>query len=167
MVENLDLLVTAVVYVHVFLFPVGRKADPPRGAPIIWKAAFSLEPNVVFEVSHFIEDLDPVALSVTDIDQAVVADDHTMHNLHERATHTRIGLFFCALMPPLTKEFPGSIENCYAAITITVSHIDVPIGGVDRDVGRHVKLRVTRIQCPALESAIGSIDNASVPDLHQ
>jgi hypothetical protein len=149
MVEDLDLLVAAVVYVHVFLYPAGRKADPPCGAPIIWKTVLSLDPNVVFEVSHFIEGLDPVALSVTDIDQAVVADDHTMHNLHERATHTRINLFFCPLMPPRTKEFPGSIENSYAAITITVSHIDVAIGGVYRYVG---KLRVTRIQCPALAS---------------
>src|ERR1700688_1379953 len=167
MVENLDLLVAAVVYVHVFLLPVGRKADPPCGAPIIWKAAVSLDPNVVFEVPHFIEDLDPVALSVADIHQVVVADDHTMHNLHERATNTRISLFFCPLTAPLTKEFPRSIENSYAAITITVSHIDVAIGGVDHYVGGHVKLRVTRIQCPALESAIGSIDNASLPDLHQ
>src|ERR1700688_1195170 len=143
MVENLDLLVAAVVYVHVFLFPVGRKADPLCGAPIVGKAVFSLDPNIAFEVSHFIEDLDPVALSVTDIDKPVVADDHAMHNLHERATHTRIGLFFCPLMPPLTKEFSGSIENSYAAITITVSHIDVAVGGVDRYVGRHVKLRVT------------------------
>src|SRR5271169_1397580 len=123
MVENLDLFVAAVVYVHILLFPVGRKADPPCGAPIIWKAVFSLEPNVVFEVSHFIEDLDPVALSVTDIDQAVVADDHTMHNLHERATHTSIGLFFCTLMPPLTQEFSRSIENSYPAIAITVSYV--------------------------------------------
>ena len=45
------------------------------------------------------KDLDPVALSVTHIDQAVVADDHTMHNLHERTTHTRIGLFLCPLVP--------------------------------------------------------------------
>src|SRR3984893_12219746 len=143
MVENLDLLVAAVVYVHVFLLAVGRKADPPCGAPIIWKAAVSLEPNVVFEVSHFIEALDPVALSVTDVDQAVVADAHTMHNLHERATHTRIGLFFCPLAAPLTKKFPGSIENSYAAVAITVSHVDVAIGGGEPDVGRHLKRRPT------------------------
>src|ERR1700685_4073744 len=111
MVENLDLLVAAVVYVHVFLFPVGRKADPPCGAPIIWNAAFSLDPNVVFEVSHFIEDLDPIALSVTDINQPAVADDHTMNNSHERTAHTRIGLLFCPLMSPLTKEFPVPIED--------------------------------------------------------
>src|SRR5271163_105303 len=120
MIENLDLLVAAVVDVHVFLFPVRRKTDPPCGAPIVWKAAFSLDPNVVFEVSHFIEDLDPVALSVTDIDQSVVANDHTMHNLHERTTHTRISFLFCPLVPPLTKEFSRSIENSYAAVAIAV-----------------------------------------------
>jgi len=54
--------------------------------PNYLEGCFLSDPNVVFEVSHFIEDLDPVALSVTDIDQAVVADDYTMHNLHERAT---------------------------------------------------------------------------------
>jgi hypothetical protein len=37
MVENLDLLVTTVVHIHVFLLPVGRKADPPCGAPIIYR----------------------------------------------------------------------------------------------------------------------------------
>src|SRR5271168_3972683 len=116
MVENLDLFVAAIVNVHVFLFRVRREADPPCSAPIIWKAAPPLDPNVSFEVSHFIEDLDPVALSIADIDQPVIADVHTMHNPHERATHTRIGLFFCPLMPPLTEECPGSIENRYAAI---------------------------------------------------
>src|SRR5271170_2517314 len=109
MVENLDLLVAAVVYVQVFLFLVGGKADPPCRAPIIRNAVSSFDPNVAFEASHFIEDLDPVALSVTDIDQPVVADDHTMHNPHERSTHTRIGLFFRPLMPPLAKKFPGPI----------------------------------------------------------
>src|SRR5208282_6105226 len=103
---------------------------------IIWSTVFSPDPDVVFEVSHFIEDLDPVALSVADIDPPVVADDHTMHNPHERSTHTRISLFFCPLMPPLTKEFSGSIENSYAAIAITVGHIDVAICGVYRYVGR-------------------------------
>jgi hypothetical protein len=99
MVENLDLLIAAVVYVHVFLLPVGRKADPPCGAPTIREAVSSLDPNVVLEVSYLVEDLDPVALSVTDIDQVVVADDHTVHNVHERTTHTRISLFFCPLVP--------------------------------------------------------------------
>jgi hypothetical protein len=144
------------------LFAVGRKADPPCGAPIVWKAAFSADPNAVFEVPHFIEDLDPAALSVTDIDQLVVTDDHTMHNLHERSTPARIGLIFRPLVPPLPKEFPGPVENSYAAIAITVGHVDVAICGVYRYVGRHVKLRLTRIQRAAPESAIGSIDNASL-----
>src|SRR5277367_5624493 len=167
MIEYLDLLIASVVHVHIFLLPVGRKADPPRGAPIIGKAASSLYPEIVFEVSHLVEDLDPVALSVTDIDQAIVADDYTMHNLHERATHTRIGLFFCPLVPPLTKEFPGSIENSNAAVAVTVSHVDIAIDVIYRYVGWHVKLRVTRVQSPALESAVGSIDNASLADLHE
>jgi hypothetical protein len=68
MVENLHLLVASVVHVHVFLLTVGRKADPPTGAPIIGKAVSTLDPNVVFEVAHLIEDLDPVALPVTDVD---------------------------------------------------------------------------------------------------
>src|ERR1039457_5696575 len=90
-----------------------------------------------------------------------------MHDLHECTTHPSIGLFFCPLVPPLTKEFPGSIENNYPAIAVTVRYVDVAIGGIYRYVGRHVKLRVTRIQCPTLESAIRRIDNASFPDLHQ
>lgn len=90
-----------------------------------------------------------------------------MHDLHECTTDARIGLFFCPLMPPLTKEIPGSIEDSYPAIAVTVRYVDVAIGAIYRYVGRHVKLRVTRVQCATLESAIGSIDNASFPDLHQ
>ena len=67
-VENFDLLIATVVDVHVFLLTVGRKADSPSSAPIIGKAVSSLDPNVVFEVAHLIEDLDPVALAVTDVD---------------------------------------------------------------------------------------------------
>jgi hypothetical protein len=43
----------------------------------------------------------------------------------------------------------------------------VAIDGVYRYVGWHVKLRVTRIQCAAFESALGSIDNVSLADLHE
>src|ERR1035438_1777407 len=167
MVENLDLLIASVVHVYVFLLPVGRKANPPNSAPIVRETVSSLDPDVIFEISHLIEDLDPVGLPVTDIDQAIVADDHTMHNLHESSTHTRVGLFFCSLMPPLTKEISGSIENSYPAIAVTVSHVDVAVGGIHRDIGWHVELRMARIQCPALESAIRRIDNASLADLHE
>jgi len=36
-----------------------------------------------------------------------------------------------SLMPPLTKKVPGSIENSYAAVAITVSHVDVAIAAAD------------------------------------
>jgi len=150
MVENFDLLIASVVYVHVFLFSVRRKADPPSGAPIIGKAICSLDPDVILEASYLIEHLDPVSLPVTDVDQSVVADDYTMHDPHECTTDTRVGLFLCPLVPPLTKEFPGSIEDSYSAIAVAVSYVDVAIDGIYRYVGRHVKLRVTRVQCSAL-----------------
>jgi hypothetical protein len=51
MVENLDLLVAPVGHVHVFLLQVRRKADPPRGAPIVGKAVSSLDPDGIFEIS--------------------------------------------------------------------------------------------------------------------
>lgn len=111
MVENLDLLIAPVVHVHVFLLPVGRKSDPPCGAPIVGEAISSLEPNVALEVSHLVEDLDPVTLKVADINEVVVADDHTVHDLHERTTYTRIGFFFCPLVTPLAKEFPRSNQK--------------------------------------------------------
>jgi hypothetical protein len=52
-----------------------------------------------------------------------------------KAPHTGIGLLFCPLMPPLTKEFSGSIENSYPAIAVTVCYVDVAIAGIDRYVG--------------------------------
>ena len=128
--ENLDLLIASAVHIHIFLLPVGRKADPPRGAPIIGKTAPSLEPDIVFEVSHLVEDLDPVALPVTDVDQAFVAEGNAMYNLYERTTHTRICFFFCPLVPPLTKELSRSIENSYAAVAIAVGDVDVSIAGI-------------------------------------
>jgi len=167
MVENFDLLIASIIHVHKFLLPVGRKADPPSSTPIVRKAVSSLDPNVVLEVSHLIEDLDPVALPVTDVDQTVVADDHTMHDPHERTTDSRVGFLFCPLVPPLKKELPVPIEDDYPAIAVTVSYVDVAVDGIYRYIGRHVELRVTRIQRATRESAIGSIDDASFPDLHQ
>jgi len=49
MVENFDLLIAAVIHVHVFLLTVGRKADPPRGTPIIGKAVSSLDPDIILK----------------------------------------------------------------------------------------------------------------------
>ena len=75
-----------------------------------------------------------------------------MHHLHERATPTRLGLFLCPLVPPLTKEFPRSIENPYAAVAIAIGNVDVSIDGIHR--ARHSEEQIHRTVM-ALAEALG------------
>src|SRR5271163_658186 len=70
-IENLHLLVATIGHVHVFLFAVRRKIDPPSGSPRIRKAAPSLDPDVLSKVPLFIEYLKAITLPVANVYEAV------------------------------------------------------------------------------------------------
>jgi hypothetical protein len=103
-IENLHLLVATIGHVDVFLFSVRRKFDPPSGSPRIWKAALSLDPDILSKVPLFIEYLNAITLPVANVYEAVVAKGYAVHHLHKRTANTRVGLLFGALMPPLPQS---------------------------------------------------------------
>jgi len=100
-IENLHMLVATIGHVDVFLFSVRRKFDPPSGSPRIWKAALSLDPDILSKLSRSIEYVNPIALPIANLHEAVVAKSYAVHHPHESAANTRIRLLFCALMSPL------------------------------------------------------------------
>jgi hypothetical protein len=100
-IENLHLFVAAIGHVHVLLFAVRRKSDPPSGSPSIGEAAPSLDPDILSKLSRSIEYLNPIALPIANLHEAVVAKSYAVHHPHESAANTRIRLLFCALMSPL------------------------------------------------------------------
>ena len=101
MIENLHLLVAAIGHVHVPLFAVRRESDPPRGSPVIGKAASSFNPDIFFEVAQFIEYLDSITLPIANVNEVVVPKSYAVHDLHKRTANTRIRFLLCALMSPL------------------------------------------------------------------
>jgi hypothetical protein len=165
-IQNLYLFVATVGHVYVLLFAVRRKSDPPSGSPNIRKAAPSLNPDILSEVSHFIEYLNPITLPVANVYEIVVPKGYAVHDLHKRTTSTRIRLLFGALMPPLSEEFPVPVEDSDAAVAISVGYVNISICRIDSDIGRHIELRVARVHGPSFESTVRAIDNASLPDLH-
>jgi hypothetical protein len=98
-IEDLDLLITSISHIHEFLLPVRRKAYPPGRAPTIRQGSSPpLDPNILLEVSHFVEHLNAVTLPVTDVHETIIANCYTMNNLHERPSHSRVGF---SLRPPV------------------------------------------------------------------
>jgi len=104
-IENLHLFVATIGHIHVSLFAVRRKSDPPSGPPIIGKAASLFNPDTFFELSQFIEYLDRSPAGRKRIRSSSFPKSYAVHDLHERTTNTRVRFLFCALMPPLPEEF--------------------------------------------------------------
>src|SRR5580704_6913254 len=165
-IENLHLFVATIGHIHVSLFAVRRKCDPPSGPPIIGKAASSFNPDIFFEVSQFIEYLDSITLPVANVYEFVVPKSYAVHDLHKRTTNTRIRVLFCALMPPLPEEFSIPVDNCDTTVAISVGNEDIAIFRIDGDIGRHIELRVAGVHGPSSESAVRGIHNAPLADLH-
>jgi hypothetical protein len=141
-IENLHLFVATIGNVHVPLFAVRRKSDPPSRPPIIGKAASSFNPDIFFEASHFIEYLDSIALPVANVDEFVVPKSYTVHYPHKRTTNTRIGILFSALMPPLPEECSFPVENSDPTVAVSIGYVNISICRIDGDIGRPIELRV-------------------------
>ena len=116
-----------------------------------------LDPDVALEAAHFVENLDAVRLTIADIYQAIVAELHTVDHLHENTGLTGFRLCARALPSPLTQEFAGSIKYRDAAVSVAIGNINIAVGRIDRDIGRHEELSVTRVKCPSFQCSIGGI----------
>jgi hypothetical protein len=110
---------------------------------------------IPFEVAHFVEYLDPVALFVANVHQAIVIEYHAMDNLEEGSADTGLGFSRRSLAAPLPDKMAGLIEHGNAAVAITVGNIDIAVGRIDRDTRRPEKACVTRIlEFKALPAAV-------------
>jgi hypothetical protein len=118
-------------------------------------------------VSRFIEYLNPIALPIANVHEAIVGKSYAVHHPHESAANTRTRLLFCALMSPLPQKFSFPVENSDATVAVSIRYIDISICRIDGDIGRHIELRLARVHGASFESTVRGIENASLPDLHE
>ena len=135
-VENMHLLVAAVHDVHELLLGVDRERDPPgRAARIGQSRGSGPDPDIALEVSHLVEDLDAISLTVADVYQAVISKSNAMHKLRECAG-SAVTSFLCGrLATPLAQEFAALVEHGDAAIAVAVGDVDIAVARVDHDSG--------------------------------
>src|SRR5262245_35436878 len=140
-------LVAAVHDVHEFLLPIPRKTHPPRRAARVRQfRSPSPDPDVSLKVTHFVEHLNAIALAVTHVHQAGVADRYTMHDLSKHTARSGLGFFLCGLPSPLAKEAAFAIKHRHSAVPITIGDVDVTIISVYNDTGRVEELGGIRIK---------------------
>src|SRR5262249_43150520 len=122
---------------------------------------------VSLKVTHFVEHLNAIALAVTHVHQAGVADRYTMHDLSKHTARSGLGFFLCGLPSPLAKEAAFAIKHRHSAGPITIGDVDVTIISVYNDTGRVEELGGIRIKRFTLAGAVGGVENASLADLQQ
>src|SRR5215813_2586354 len=145
-IKNMNDLVAAVHNVHEFLLRIPRKTHPPGGAARVRQfRSPGPNPDILLEGTHLVEHLDPIALAVTDVHQAGVADHYTMHDPSKRAAPSSLGFFLCGLPSPLAKEAAFAIKHHDSAVSVAIGDIDVTIIRVHHDTGRVEELGGIRI----------------------
>src|ERR1700675_708025 len=97
-------------------------------------------------VTHFVEDLNPVTVAVTYVDQTVISYNHAVHYVYKDPTHSRVDLRRRSLAPPLAEELAFFVEDSDTFIAVAIGDIKVAIRGIDRDVRWAGETRMTRVQ---------------------
>src|SRR5262245_4046556 len=104
-IKNMNDLVAAVHDVHEFLLPIPRKTYPPGSAARVRQfRSPGPNPDIFLKGTHLVEQLDPIALAVTDVHQAGVADRYTMHDPSKQNARSSLGFFLCGIQPHLQKD---------------------------------------------------------------
>src|SRR5262245_33418342 len=139
-------LVAAVHDVHEFLLPIPRKTHPPGSAPRVRQfRSPGPNPDIFLKGTHVVEHLDPIALAVTHVHQAGVADRYTMHDPSKHTARSSLGFFLCGLPSPLSKEAAFAIKHHDSAVSVAIGYVDVTIIRVHHDAGRVEELGGIRI----------------------
>src|SRR5262247_2318020 len=127
-------LVAAVHDVHEFLLRIPRKTHPPGGAARVRQfRSPGPNPDIFLKGTHLVEHLDPIALAVTHVHQAGVADRYAMHNPSKHTAGSSLGFFLCGLPSPLAKEAAFAIKHRDSAVAIAIGDIDVTTISIHRD----------------------------------
>src|SRR5215813_7253890 len=136
-IKNMNDLVAAVHNVHEFLLRIPRKTHPPGGAARVRQfRGPGPNPDIFLKGTHLVEHLDPIALAVTHVHQAGVADRYTMHDPSKHTARSSLGFFLCGLSSPLTKKSAFAIKHRDPAVPIAIGDVDVTIISVYNDTGR-------------------------------
>src|SRR3984893_3849118 len=94
-IENPDFLISAIRNVHILLRFVRRKTDPARGADAGLRSSLALNQNISLEVAHLVKNFHPVAQPIADIQEAIVAKEHAMHNFEKNRRNPGVSLRLC------------------------------------------------------------------------
>src|SRR5262245_50733877 len=130
-------LVSAVHDVHEFRLPIPRKTHPPGSAARVRQfRSPGPNPDILLKVTHLVEHLDPIALAVTHVHQAGVADRYTMHDPSKHTAGSSLGFFLCGLPSPMAKEVAFAIKHRNPAVPITIGDVNVTIIRVHHDTRR-------------------------------
>src|SRR5262245_13339577 len=139
-------LVSAVHDVHEFRLPIPRKTHPPGSAARVRQfRSPGPNPDILLKGTPLLQHLDPIALAVTHVHQAGVADRYTMHDPSKHTAGSSLGFFLCGLPSPLAKEAAFAIKHHDSAVPITIGDVDVTIISVYNDTGRVEELGGIRI----------------------
>ena len=105
-----NLFISAVGYIDEPLIWIGRKIHPRHGANSRKLGGLALNQNIPLEVSHLVEHLNSITVSVADVDKPVFTNDHTVNDHQEDATNTGVSLGLRSLLAPLAEEVPVMIR---------------------------------------------------------
>ena len=97
-------------------------------------------------VTHFVEDLNPITVPVTYVDQTIISYNHAMHYVYKDPTHSRVYLRRRSLAPPLAEELAFFVKDRDTFIAVTIGNVKVAIRGIDRDVRWAGETRMTGVQ---------------------
>src|SRR5262245_19699244 len=117
-------------------FCSGSREKPTHQAVPRGSGSPGPNPDIMLRGTHLVEHLDPIALAVTHVHQAGVADRYTMHDPGKRTARSSLGFFLCGLPSPLAKEAAFAIKHHDSAVSVAIGDIDVTIIRVHHDTGR-------------------------------
>src|SRR5512136_2937916 len=93
----------------------------------------SFKKDILLEVAYLVENLDALAFPVSDVQDPVVRDSHTVHNHQKNSTHSCVAFSLCSLAAKLADVVAVAIEDHDAAVAVTVGDIHVAVGGINRE----------------------------------
>src|ERR1700730_4314729 len=125
--------------------------------------AFNMD--VLNKLTHFVEDLDAIGLSVTYINETIIAKSQVVYDLQKPSADARINLGLCSLLTPLTEEMPFTIKHHDTLITRAIGDIYVPIGWINGETPWAIEQRVTGVHRSAAERAVGGVEHSPRADL--
>src|SRR5262249_17966791 len=160
------LLVASVHHEQVTLGRVAREVDGPDGAALVRQlGGAGANPQVALETPELVEDLDAIALPVTDVQQTSRAHGDAMHDLRKRCGHAGASFLRRRLPAPLAQKFSGAVEHRDPAIAVAIRNVNVTVARIDDDACGLEETAAARVARLAIERTVDAVDDATHADL--